>query len=338
MSESYAQLHPVNDIITAVLFESAQDDPYIADELLPPVDVSAIGRTGTLMIENPRNYLGDPDISDLRAPGADRQHIQTHVRTTTTFACEIRGLEHRIPSENINDSQFPGEEEMRQALILQSVLFSKKETRAANFFFSGAPVWATVAAAAIVGGGAVRWNAADSTPLVDLDAVQDTVRTNYNGVMGSDLVLPHDTANAIRRNLEVRGYQGAVAAGLAAGGDRVMSTEAMTAVVLRQVQGLRRVHIFDKVTNTAKKGSAIAVGEIATDQAWIGTLDPSGVARSQNGVRVSRTAGLALSSMPWVSGTYQTPGDTNRAVWMEQHIDYVAIDLTGGMRITDTLV
>ena len=68
---SYSNIHPVNEILRNLAIEAIPSDgQLIADQVIEAVDVKAIGPTGTLLIEETRNFMGSPDVDAQRAPGA----------------------------------------------------------------------------------------------------------------------------------------------------------------------------------------------------------------------------------------------------------------------------
>jgi len=340
MAESYAQKHPVNEILSSVLFEAVQDlSLLIQDEVLPPVDVSTVGRTGTLLIENDRNLMGSPDADDLRAPGAERKPITSHIRTTTTYTCDIRCLSDAIPMEDIEDSQFPGDEEERMVRRVGRSLRLKREDRVAQFFMSGAPAWTTVAQAAIPGGSGLQVNVAGATPAVDWHLAHDIVRGTSNGVDPSDMIIPYDVVRACGRNLELRGYVGDATLGVSGGGDRVMPTSAILAVLAQSVgNGSLRIHVGAMRHETAVKGVATAQADQWTDTVWIGLLPgPNAVTVGKSRVRVEPAAAVSFSSMGWVGGMYDTLDLTARHVWAEYHRGDTVINLNRGLRISNVL-
>ena len=70
---SYSNIHPVNEILKNLAIEAIPSDgQLIADQVIEKVDVSSVGPTGTLLIEETRNFMGAPDVSAERAPGAGR--------------------------------------------------------------------------------------------------------------------------------------------------------------------------------------------------------------------------------------------------------------------------
>ena len=72
MASSYANLHPVDQILTSLVQEVVpSDNQLIADKVLETIKVPE--RSGTLLVENTRNFMGAGAGLDIeRAPGSSR--------------------------------------------------------------------------------------------------------------------------------------------------------------------------------------------------------------------------------------------------------------------------
>ena len=125
---SYSNIHPVNEILKNLAIEAIPSDgQLIADKVIEKVDVSALGPSGTLLIEETRNFMGSPDVDAERAPGASRQAIGNFDRTSTTFNTKIYSLKDAIAIEDIRYSQYPGNEETRSFRKVQRSMLLNRE-------------------------------------------------------------------------------------------------------------------------------------------------------------------------------------------------------------------
>jgi hypothetical protein len=110
---SYSNLHPVDQILTNIVAEAIpSDSQLIAGRVMEQVDVPE--RSGTLLVEETRSFMGAPEADSRRSPGASRQSLSSFNRSSLTFKAEIHSFEDSIAMEDIEDSQYPGSEEEPQ--------------------------------------------------------------------------------------------------------------------------------------------------------------------------------------------------------------------------------
>ena len=118
MNSGYSVIHPVNDILTSLVQEVIpSDNQLIASQVFENIKIPQ--RSGTLLLENTRNFMGAPDLDLRRAPGASRVSLTEFDRTSMTFKADNYGLDEAIAMEDIIDSQYPGGEEQRAAKKVQ---------------------------------------------------------------------------------------------------------------------------------------------------------------------------------------------------------------------------
>jgi hypothetical protein len=162
MASSYSNLHPVDQILTGLVAEAVpSDNQLIADKALETISISE--RSGTLLLEETRNFMGAGAGLDLeRAPGSGRAMIGGFDRSSQTFMAKIYSASDSIAMEDIFDSQYPGSEEARIAKKVARVLKLAREKRIADLLFnvSGATFNTSAAAAA--------FNTATAEPLSEL--------------------------------------------------------------------------------------------------------------------------------------------------------------------------
>ena len=74
MASSYSNIHPVDQVLTSLAIEAIPSDAQlISDKIFEKVNIPE--RSGTLLVENTRNFMGSPDLDLERAPGASRAMI-----------------------------------------------------------------------------------------------------------------------------------------------------------------------------------------------------------------------------------------------------------------------
>ena len=161
MASSYSNLHPVDQILTSLVQEVVpSDNQLIADKIFETIKVPE--RSGTLLVENTRNFMGAGAGLDLeRAPGSSRTSIGGFDRTSQTFKAKIYSASDSIAMEDIFDSQYPGSEEARIAKKVARVMKLAREKRAADLLF-GTANFEDASATAQFGG---KFNAAGAEAL-----------------------------------------------------------------------------------------------------------------------------------------------------------------------------
>src|SRR6056300_749381 len=185
MASSYSNLHPVDQILTSLVQEVVpSDNQLIADKVLETIKVPE--RSGTLLVENTRNFMGAGAGLDLeRAPGSSRASIGGFDRSSQTFKAKIYSASDSIAMEDIFDSQYPGSEEARIAKKVARVMKLAKEKRAADLLFSGSNF--NTSTSTIQFGG--KFNAAGAEPLTYLHELKDVLFANAHGINPDSLVI-----------------------------------------------------------------------------------------------------------------------------------------------------
>ena len=242
MASSYSNLHPVDNVLTSLAVEAIpSDSQLIADQLFEKVNIPE--RSGTLLVENTRNFMGSPELDLERAPGSSRTMIGSFDRTSLTYKAKIYSASDSIAMEDIFDSQYPGSEEGRIVRKVARTMKLAKEKRAADLLFTAANYAAASKsdADAIPGGKGVKFNAAGAEPLSDLHIVKDLVFANSHGINPDTLVLGREVFRELARNPEMRGYVGDATAGIASG-NLLLNDEAIIQV-LRNVLGIPNVYV-----------------------------------------------------------------------------------------------
>ena len=333
MASSYSNLHPVDQILTSLVQEVVpSDNQLIADKVLETIKVPE--RSGTLLVENTRNFMGAGAGLDLeRAPGSSRTSIGGFDRSSQTFKAKIYSASDSIAMEDIFDSQYPGSEEARIAKKVARVMKLAREKRAADLLFNTANFEDNDSTAQFGG----KFNAVGAEALSYLHELKDIVFENAHGINPDTLIFGRQLFRELARNPEVRGYVGTSANGIASG-ERILNDEAVLAV-LRDVLGIPNIFVGQARQDTAVPGATSSESYIWTgDRLFMGILRGSdAIVQKSGNVKGMPVAALNLSFNDMVSGQYDSLDKTRRYVWGEEVNTFHAVDSTLGFVLTDCL-
>lgn len=338
MASSYSNIHPVDQVLTSLAVEAIpSDSQLIADQIFEKVNIPE--RSGTLLIENTRNFMGSPDLDLERAPGASRAMIGSFDRTNLTYKAKIYSASDSIAMEDIEDSQYPGSEEARIIRKVARTMKLAKEKRAADLLFTAGNFAAgsTSTAAAIAGGKGVKFNAAGAEPLSDLHIVKDLVFANSHGINPDTLVLGREVFRELARNPEMRGYVGDATAGIASG--NLLLNDQAIIQVLQNVLGIPNVYVGAARRETAVPGATSSEGYIWTgDQIFMGIMKGSDAIVSKTGnVKAMPVTALDFEYKDMIAGQYDSLDLIRRYVWAEQVNQFKMVDSSFGYLVTDCL-
>lgn len=338
MASSYSNIHPVDQILTSLAVEAIpSDSQLIADQIFEKVNIPE--RSGTLLIENTRNFMGSPELDLERAPGASRTMIGSFDRTNLTYKAKIFSASDSIAMEDIEDSQYPGSEEARIVRKVARTMKLAKEKRAADLLFTAANFAAGSKsdAAAITGGAGVKFNAAGAEPLSDLHIVKDLVFANSHGINPDTLILGRDVFRELARNPEMRGYVGDATKGVASG--NLLLNDQAIIQVLQNVLGIPNVYVGAARRETAVPGATSSEGYIWTsDQIFMGIMKGSDAIVSKTGnVKAMPVTALDFEYKDMIAGQYDSLDLIRRYVWAEQVNEFKMVDSSFGFLITDCL-
>lgn len=338
MASSYSNLHPVDNVLTSLAIEAIpSDSQLIADQLFEKVNIPE--RSGTLLVENTRNFMGSPELDLERAPGASRTMIGSFDRTSLTYKAKIYSASDSIAMEDIFDSQYPGSEEGRIVRKVARTMKLAKEKRAADLLFDASNFAAAskANANAIPGGKGVKFNAAGAEPLSDLHIVKDLVFANSHGINPDTLVLGREVFRELARNPEMRGYVGDAGQGIASG-NLLLNDEAIIQV-LRNVLGIPNVYVGAARRETAVPGATSSEGYIWTgDAIFMGIMKGSDAIVSKSGnVKAMPVTALDFEFRGMQAGQYDSLDMVRRYVWAEQINQFKMIDSSFGYLVSDCL-
>lgn len=336
MASSYSNLHPVDNVLTSLAVEAIpSDSQLIADQIFEKVNIPE--RSGTLLIENSRNFMGSPDLDLERAPGASRAMIGSFDRTNLTYKAKIYSASDSIAMEDIFDSQYPGSEEGRIVRKVARTMKLAKEKRAADLLFDNTIFTNTSTAAAIPGGKGVKFNAAGAEPLSDLHIVKDQVFASSHGINPDTLILGREVFRELARNPEMRGYIGDATAGIASG--NLLLNDETVIQVLRNVLGIPNIYVGAARRETAVPGATSSEGYIWTgDSIFMGIMKGSDAIVSKSGnVKAMPTAALDFEFKGMQAGQYDSLDMVRRYVWAEQINQFSKVDENFAYLVTDCL-
>jgi hypothetical protein len=333
MASSYINMHPVDEILSSILVEAVpSDDQLIADKIFETIKVPE--RSGTLLLETSRNFMGAGAGLDLRtAPGSSRPLIGGFDRSSQTFMIDKYSAEDFIAMEDIADSQYPGSEEARAAKKVARVMKLNKEKRAADLLF-GTANFGNDTAANEFGG---EFDDANAEPLSDLYDLKNTIFEGAHGINPDTLILGHKVFLTLAKNPEVRGFAGTSSAGFASG-SRILSNEAVMQV-LRDVLGIPNIYVGSARQDTSVPGATSSEGFIWTqDSLFMGILKGSDAIVQKSGtVKGMPVAALNLVYQDMLAAQYDTPDRLRRHVYGEEFNKFHAVDSNLGRIITSVV-
>jgi len=336
MASSYSNIHPVDQILTSLAIEAIpSDSQLIADQIFEKVNIPE--RSGTLLIENTRNFMGSSDLDLERAPGASRAMIGSFDRTSTTYKAKIYSASDSIAMEDIFDSQYPGSEEARIVRKVARTMKLAKEKRAADLLFDNTVFTNTSTAAALTGGTGNQFNAAGGEPLHDLHVIKDIVFANSHGINPDCLIFGRDVFRELARNPEVRGFAGTIGQGFASG-NRILSDEVVIQV-LKDVLGIPNVYVGSARRETAKPGLTSSEGYIWNGESiFMGIMKGSdAIVSKSGGVKAMPVAALDFEFSGVQAGQYDSLDSTRRYVWSEEVNAFTKVNDSFAYLLTDCL-
>jgi hypothetical protein len=326
---SYSNLHPVDQILTNIVAEAIpSDSQLIADRVMEQVDVPE--RSGTLLVEETRSFMGAPEADSRRAPGASRQSLSSFNRSSLTFKAEIHSFEDSIAMEDIEDSQYPGSEEERSARKVRRALRLAMEKRCADLLFSTTEFTNNTTPG-------TKFDAAGAEPLSFLHEQLDVLRAANHGIVADTMVLGYDVFRALARNPEIRSFVGDSSAGIASG-NRILANDAVIEV-LRSVLNIPNVFVGSARRETAIPGATSSEANIWNGET-IGLYIMRGsdaVAQKSGGVKAMPVAALNMMYKGLQAGQYDSLDLVRRHVWGEHVQLFKKVDADRGRLLTNCL-
>jgi len=332
MASSYRNIHPVDEILSNLVAEAVPSDAQlISDKVCENINVPQ--RSGTLLIETSRNFMGAGAGLDLeRAPGASRARIGGFDRSSLTYRCDLYSAQDGIAMEDIADSQNPGSEEARIIKKVARVMKLAKEKRAADTLFNGSN-FNTATSTAQFGG---KFDVAGAEPLSYLHQLKDTIFDNAHGLNADTLILGREVFRSLARSGDLRGFFGDSSKGVASG--NLVLNDEVVLNVLRDVLGIPNIHVGAARQDTAVPGAASSESYIWTgDSIFMGILHGSDAVQSKSGVRMMPVAAANMVFETMKAGQYDELDLTRRNVWADESQKFQVIDGDLGFVLTDCL-
>jgi len=327
---SYSNLHPVDQILTNIVAEAIpSDSQLIAGRVMEQVDVPE--RSGTLLVEETRSFMGAPEADSRRAPGASRQSLSSFNRSSLTFKAEIHSFEDSIAMEDIEDSQYPGSEEERSARKVRRALLLAQEKRCADLLFSATEFSENNIQPT------TKFDAAGAEPLTFLHEQLDVLRAANHGIVADTMILGYDVFRALARNPEIRSFVGDASSGIASG-NRILADDAVLQV-LRSVLNIPNVFVGSARRETAIPGATSSEANIWNGET-IGLYIMRGsdaVSQKSGGVKAMPVAALNMMYKGLQAGQYDSLDLVRRHVWGEHVQLFKKVDATRGLLIDDCL-
>ncbi|MGA1669993.1 MAG: hypothetical protein ACO39F_03795, partial [Candidatus Nanopelagicaceae bacterium] len=324
-----SNLHPVDQILTNIVAEAIpSDSQLIAGRVMEQVDVPE--RSGTLLVEETRSFMGAPEADSRRAPGASRQSLSSFNRSSLTFKAEIHSFEDSIAMEDIEDSQYPGSEEERSARKVRRALLLAQEKRCADLLFSTSEFTNNTSPS-------TKFDAAGAEPLSFLHNELDTLRAANHGIVADTMILGYDVFRALARNPEIRSFVGDSSAGIASG-NRILADDAVIEV-LRSVLNIANVFVGSARRETAIPGATSSEADI-WQRETIGLYIMRGsdaVAQKSGGVKAMPVAALNMVYKGLQAGQYDSLDLVRRHVWGEHVQLFKKVDSDRGRLLTNCL-
>lgn len=336
-NQQLSVLRPVNPLLSQIALANIPKQNLIGDKILEKVDVSSVGRTGSLHIENTRAFMGAPGLSTKRAANADRVSMDDHSPSITTYLAEIYGLESSFSIQDMKDSLLPLDYEQREVLKIASAMGIDKEKRIADLLFTASNWGSYTSALSALGNGSTgtKFDQAGATPLKDLDIMRDVIRANSHGITPDTLVLGHATARALARNPEVRGIF--VATSGAVANNYLMTTDAVV-TVLQQVLNIPNVFVGSARADFGVKGLASNESQIWTDDSlFMGICKGSDAIQTVGGVRLLPLAAALFQYQEMQAGSYDSLNMIRRNVWAEEIYQGKVLAQNYGFLLTDVI-
>lgn len=336
MASSYKKLHPVDPILTQLAVEAIPSDAQlIADKVLDRIPVS--DRSGTILLDDTRNFMGSPEIEAKRAPGADRQIISNYDPSSTTFKCDFFGLEDVFALQDIKDNQLPRNYEERSAKKVGRSLKIDREKRAANLLFGTSNWGSYTSTLGALGNGSAgtAWSSASAQPLKDLDVLKDVVRANSHGIKPDTLILGYDAVRALGRNPEVRGIFFETSG--AAVGERIMAEEQVVAI-LKSVLRIPNIFVGEARYEQSLPGASSSEADIWTgNSVFMGILKGSDAMETANGVQLMPVAAVELLYQDIEAGSYDSINRIRRHTFADMCHAYKVLAQNYGFVLTSCL-
>lgn len=195
MNQLNTQLSRVIDPVLSSIAQGYRHAQRVGHVLFPAIDV--LQRGGNVIEFGRESFL---DYKAKRAPGADAVNIQFGYEGKP-YSLDQYTLDAPLPREFIQDAQtVPGIDLGKRAVntVMDSLTLSLEIEQAA---LAANPANYGVSNKLALAGGA-RWDTATSTPIADIEAAKDAVRTTC-GVEPNRMVIGNKGFRALKHHTEI---------------------------------------------------------------------------------------------------------------------------------------
>ncbi|MGA1525298.1 MAG: hypothetical protein ACO4CZ_15130 [Planctomycetota bacterium] len=344
-----SSLRVQSPLLQAFAKGAVQDDSaFVADRCMAAsgaqIQMSGLGTDVVLQVQDPRNFLGNPENNNVRAPGDDRNSLGRRF-PSTPVTCSIQDYSiHDIVDRleiaaamNVTDLLTD-----RSAEIARAVKIAREKRFLDIVLGTSVVSWGNAALSAITGGSGVKFGASGSQPIKDFTRVRELVRLKAFGAYPDTMVIGHAAAVPLIFDAQI---QGAVL--LNSGTAGVTSRDAVAQMLAEDMTAVEKVlsarlkmnvFIASAMYESANLGIATNVADIAPDSFWMGCLGNANVVRTRTGAKLRRVAVVECVH------TEDTAGDVNwydglgRKVYVDSIREYKALDTTSaafGYLVTD---
>ena len=255
-----SHFRPVNPVFQGLIGAIHQGhSKVIASRLLPGVDTGG-NRTGTIVQLGDTAFGGDLDAKIIRAEGADYfQSPGVQMAAASTFYCQQRGIEARIPLERLTDADVAVDLYRIQFEALSMTMLIELELAVKALIDSTTYTTTTL-------GGASVWSDSAADPLNDIENIVEAV--SQNGPDANSLVLAYDVGLEFRRHASVADLMPTT-------GTRHSLSRPGASALLAARFGIPEDRIFwaDASYNGADMGQSASIGRIWSGNVWAGYVD-----------------------------------------------------------------
>lgn len=258
-----------------------------------------------LYVKYPRGYFWR-DLAEVRPLGGRPPQVGYKV-TSGTYKAEEWALEHTVDDRQRANTDAPIRlDENATNLLTQIQLIRQDRIWAGKFWTTG--VWSNDVTLS------VKWDAANSTPIQDIDTWKEVMGQN-TAMMPNTLIMGANVKKTLRNHADVI--------------DRIKYTQMGVAeeALLARLFGVDNVRTARSIYNTAQEGGTDEFRHIIDpDSAWLGYIAPTGGLDTPTAIARWAWTGLIPGAMNQYGGV-MTRGRDDRA-YTDWFHNRTAFDMT----------
>ncbi len=263
MAITVAGTRPVDPVVSDVIASSVPgEEIFIADKVLPRIDVAGRDFDGQLWVENENPFVGQDHI-DIRRSGLQQYHeLSSESPTTVNYLCEEHAAKRTVPHDLIRRSQYPMDIRDREAMLVRRGLLHEFELDAATLLFTGgnyAP-GQFGALVGLVGGSGVQFGTFGATEFFDLMLAWKLCADSANGMPPNAMILGREAFIGLKTASDIRNFVGNDT-------ERLVLSDAHMLQVLSNAFGIpvENVHVGNARRRTNNPGQAHALADVWVD-------------------------------------------------------------------------